>query len=150
MRSPLSEPRIQRTLLRYAGRKERVCATEYTEEFCSNRLPTITQSIQTLFNDHQTRIAAVAAASGVVGLSLDLDQMSASYLSKAVAALVKPKYLAEANAGSSPEDKSQTWLPLFRGWQNKREQWLQTTLFTAHLQAAASPPLKMCFCPFSG
>jgi hypothetical protein len=68
-------------------------------------MPTIPQSIQTLFNDHQARLAAVAAAPGVVGLSLELDQMSATYLSKAVQLLVKPKYLADANAGTSPEDK---------------------------------------------
>ena len=47
-------------------------------------MPTIPQSIQSLFNDHQARLAAVAAAPGVVGLSLDLDQISATYLSKAV------------------------------------------------------------------
>ena len=68
-------------------------------------MPTIPQSIQTLFNDHQTRLAAVSAAPGVVGLSLDLDQMSATYLSKAVQILVRPKYAADANAGASPEDK---------------------------------------------
>ena len=68
-------------------------------------MPTIPQSIQTLFNDHQARLAAVAAAPDVVGLSLQLDQISATYLSKAVEVLVKPKYLADANAGTSPEDK---------------------------------------------
>jgi hypothetical protein len=68
-------------------------------------MPSIPQSIQTLFNDHQTRIAAVAAAPGVVGLSLELDQMSATYLSKAVQMLVRPKYAADCNAGTSPEDK---------------------------------------------
>ena len=47
-------------------------------------MPTIPQSIQTLFNDHQARIAAVSAAPGVVGLSLDLDQISATYLSKEI------------------------------------------------------------------
>ena len=65
----------------------------------------IPQSIQTLFNEHQTRLAAVAAAPGVVGLSLDLDQISATYLSKAVQGLVSPKYAADSNAGTSPEDK---------------------------------------------
>jgi hypothetical protein len=45
--------------------------------------PTIPQSIQALFNDHQARLAAVSAAPGVVGLSLDLDQISATYLSRA-------------------------------------------------------------------
>ena len=54
-------------------------------------MPMIAQSIQALFNDHQARLAAVSAASGVVGLSLDLDQMSATYLSKAVQILVKPQ-----------------------------------------------------------
>jgi hypothetical protein len=68
-------------------------------------MPTIPQSIQSLFNDHQARLAAVAAATGVVGLSLQLDQISATYLSKAVEVLVKPKYLADTNAGTSPEDK---------------------------------------------
>jgi acyl-coenzyme A synthetase/AMP-(fatty) acid ligase len=68
-------------------------------------MPTIPQSIQTLFNDHQARLDAVAAASGVVGLSLDLDQISAAYLSKAVQTLVRPKYAADANAGKSPEEK---------------------------------------------
>ena len=82
-------------------------------------MPTIPQSIQTLFNDHQARLAAVAAAPGVVGLSLDLDQASATYLSKAVQILVKPKYAGDANSGANPEDKISTWLPRFRGWRNK-------------------------------
>jgi len=68
-------------------------------------MPTIPQSIQALFNDHQSRLAAVSAASGVVGLSLELDQMSATYLSKAVQILVRPKYAADTNGGKSPEDK---------------------------------------------
>ena len=68
-------------------------------------MPTIPQSIQTLFSDHQARLAAVAATPGVVGLTLELDQMSATYLSKAVQALVKPKYTADSNTGTSPEDK---------------------------------------------
>jgi hypothetical protein len=68
-------------------------------------MPTIPQSIQTLFNDHQARLAAVSAAPGVVGLSLELDQMSATYLSKAVQILVRPKYAADSNTGTSPEDK---------------------------------------------
>jgi hypothetical protein len=58
-------------------------------------MPTIPQSIQALFNDHQTRVTAVSSASGVVGLSLQLDQTSATYLS----------YTAEANAGKTPEEK---------------------------------------------
>jgi len=68
-------------------------------------MPTIPQSIQTLFNDHQTRLAAIAATPGVVGLSLDLDQISATHLSKAVQMLVRPKYAADASAGTNPEDK---------------------------------------------
>jgi hypothetical protein len=68
-------------------------------------MPTIPQSIQTLFNDHQARLAAVSAAPGVVGLSLDLDQISATYLSKAVQILVKPKYATDSNTGTSAEDK---------------------------------------------
>jgi hypothetical protein len=75
-------------------------------------MPTIAQSIQTLFNDHQARLAAVSAAPGVVGLSLDLDQISATYLSTAVqipfnsgSILVRPKYAANSNTHSSPEDK---------------------------------------------
>jgi hypothetical protein len=35
----------------------------------------------------------------VVGLSLELDQISATYLSKAVEILVKSKYAADVNAG---------------------------------------------------
>ena len=68
-------------------------------------MPTIPQSIQTLFNDHQARLAAVSAAPGVVGLSLDLDQISATYLSKEIQILVRPKYSADCNAGTTPEDK---------------------------------------------
>jgi hypothetical protein len=68
-------------------------------------MPTIPQSIQSLFNDHQARLAAVAAASGVVGLTLDLDKISATYLSKAVEQLVKPKYAADSKGGATPEEK---------------------------------------------
>ena len=68
-------------------------------------MPTIPQSIQTFFNDHQVRLAAVSAAPGVVGLSLDLDQISETYLSKEIQILVRPKYLADCNAGTTPEDK---------------------------------------------
>jgi hypothetical protein len=68
-------------------------------------MPTIAQSIQTLFNDHKTRITAVSNASGVVGLSLELDQISASYLTKSIQTLVRPKYMADANAGTTTEEK---------------------------------------------
>jgi hypothetical protein len=68
-------------------------------------MPTIPQSIQTFFNDHQARLAAVSAAPGVVGLSLDLDQISATYLSKEIQILVRPKYCAHCNAGTTPEEK---------------------------------------------
>jgi hypothetical protein len=68
-------------------------------------MPTIPQSIQTLFNDHQARTAAVSAAPSVVGLSLDLDQISATYLSKEIQILVRPKYSADSDAGTTPEDK---------------------------------------------
>src|ERR1700730_166627 len=68
-------------------------------------MPTIPQSIQTFFIDHQVRLAAVSAAPGIVGLSLDLDQISETYLSKEIQILVRPKYLADCNAGTTPEDK---------------------------------------------
>jgi hypothetical protein len=68
-------------------------------------MPTIPQSIQTFFNDHQVRLAAVSAATGVVGLSLDIDQISETCLSKQIQILVRPKYLADCNAGTTPEDK---------------------------------------------
>jgi hypothetical protein len=68
-------------------------------------MPKIPQSIQTLFNDHQTRLTAASSASGVVGLSLELDQISATFLSKAIQTLVRPKYMADANAGSTTEEK---------------------------------------------
>jgi hypothetical protein len=48
---------------------------------------------------------AVSAAPGVVGLSLDLDHLGATCLSKAVEQLVKPKYAADANASANPEKK---------------------------------------------
>ena len=53
----------------------------------------------------QARLAAVSAAPGVVGLSLDLDQISATYLSKEIQILVRPKYCAHCNAGTTPENK---------------------------------------------
>ena len=68
-------------------------------------MPTIPQSIQTLFNDHKARLAAVSAAPGVVGLGLDLDQISATYLSKEIQILVREKYSADCSAGTTPEDK---------------------------------------------
>ena len=68
-------------------------------------MPTIPQSIQSFFDDHQARLAAVSAVPGVVGLSLDLDQISATYLSKEIQILVRPKYCAHCNAGTTPEDK---------------------------------------------
>jgi outer membrane murein-binding lipoprotein Lpp len=84
-----------------------LCGCISVDDFSSIHfaMPTIPQSIQTLFSDHQARLAAVSAASGVVGLSLDLDQISATYLSKAVQILVRPKYVADSNPGTSPEDK---------------------------------------------
>jgi hypothetical protein len=82
-------------------------------------MPTIPQSTQTLFNDHQARMAAVSAASGVVGLSLELDQIGATYLSKAIQILVKPKYTAHANTGTNQEDKSHNWLPTFTLVENR-------------------------------
>jgi hypothetical protein len=45
-------------------------------------MPTISQSIKSLFDDHLLRLAAMAAAPDVVGLSLELDQISAALLSK--------------------------------------------------------------------
>ena len=56
-------------------------------------------------------VPSFSAAPGVVGLSLEVDQMSATYLSKAVQILVRRKYAADCNTGTSPEDKSQVWLP---------------------------------------
>jgi hypothetical protein len=41
----------------------------------------------------------------VVDLSLDSDQISATYLSKAIEILVKPKYAADASARTTPEDE---------------------------------------------
>ncbi len=68
-------------------------------------MPTLSQSIKTLFNDHQSRLAAVNAASGVVGLSLDLDQMSATYLSKQIELLVRSKYSTDTSVGATAEEK---------------------------------------------
>jgi hypothetical protein len=52
-----------------------------------------------------TEAAVESAAPGVVGLSLELDQMSATYLSKAVEILVRPKYASDSNTRTTPEDK---------------------------------------------
>lgn len=68
-------------------------------------MPTISQSIKSLFDDHQLRLAAIAAAPDVVGLSLELDQISAAFLSKQIQILVKPKYSADSGSGTTPEDK---------------------------------------------
>ena len=77
-------------------------------------MPTIPQSIQTLFDDHQARLAAVSAAPGVVGLSLDLDQISATYLSKEIQILVRLKYSHIVTRARLRRTKFQDWLPLFR------------------------------------
>jgi hypothetical protein len=82
-------------------------------------MPTILQSIQTLFNEHQARLAAVSAAPGVVGLSLELDQMSANYLLKPVQIVVRPKYAADSNMGTSRKIKSQARLLRFRDYPSK-------------------------------
>jgi hypothetical protein len=77
-------------------------------------MPTIPQSIQTLFNDHQARIAAVSAAPGVVGLSLDLDQISATYLSKEIQIRFDRNTPQIVTRARLRRIKFQDWLRLFR------------------------------------
>jgi hypothetical protein len=60
------------------------------------------------------RLAAVAAAPGVVDLSLELGQISATYFSKAAEILVKSRYASDANAGKVRKIRSHNWLPLLR------------------------------------
>ena len=68
-------------------------------------MPTLPQSIQGLFQAHQVRLKAIAAAPGGVGLHASLIKVSATHLSQQVQAIVKPQYLSDCAAGSTPEDK---------------------------------------------
>ena len=77
-------------------------------------MPTIPQSIQILFNDHQARIAAVSAAPGLVGLSLDLDQISATYLSKEIQIRFDRNTPQIVTRARLRRIKFQDWLRLFR------------------------------------
>ena len=77
-------------------------------------MPTIPQSIQTFFNDHQARLAAVSGAPGVVGLSLDLDQISAKYLSKEIQIWFDRSTAHIVTQARLRRTKFQDWLPLFR------------------------------------
>ena len=62
-------------------------------------------TIEGLFRAHQTRLAAVAAARGVGGLSISLRNISATCLSTQIRAAVKPHYTSDCAAGSDPEEK---------------------------------------------
>jgi hypothetical protein len=77
-------------------------------------MSTIPKSIQTLFNDHQARIAAVSAAPGLVGLSLDLDQISATYLSKEIQIRFDRNTPQIVTRARLRRIKFQDWLRLFR------------------------------------
>jgi hypothetical protein len=68
-------------------------------------MPTVPESIQTLFQAHQSRLTTVAAASGAGPLSGSLREISATCLSKQIQALVKQQYTADCSAGATPEDK---------------------------------------------
>ena len=68
-------------------------------------MSTVLESIESLFQAHQARLAAVAAAPGARPLSGSLRAISATYLSKQIQDLVKPQYTADCSAGSTLEDK---------------------------------------------
>ena len=68
-------------------------------------MPTIQQSIEECFQAHQARLAAIAAAPGVGRLHPSLGAISATSLSKQIQALVKPQYVSDCAAGTTPEDK---------------------------------------------
>jgi hypothetical protein len=57
-----------------------------------------------LFNNRHHRLSGLLTESSQ-RFSLELHQMSVTYLSKAVQILVRPKYAADSNTGTSPEDK---------------------------------------------
>ena len=68
-------------------------------------MSTVPQSIQTSFQAHQVRLAAVAAAPGAAKLSSSLREISSTYLAKEIQALLKPTYASDCAAGTSPKDK---------------------------------------------
>jgi len=68
-------------------------------------MPTLPQSIQGLFQAHQVRLKAIAASPGGVELHASLTRVSATFLSQQIQAIVKPQYLSDCAAGSTPEDK---------------------------------------------
>ena len=68
-------------------------------------MPTLPQSIQGLFQAHQVRLKAIAAAAGGIGLTASLTKISATHLSQQMQAIVKPQYLSDCATGSTPEDK---------------------------------------------
>jgi hypothetical protein len=68
-------------------------------------MPTLPQSIQKFFQAHQVRLTAIAAAAGGGGLHAPLTQISATFLSKQIQAIVKPQYVSDCAGGSTPEDK---------------------------------------------
>ena len=68
-------------------------------------MPTLPQSIEGLFQAHQVRLKAIAAAPGGIGLHPSLTKISATYLSQQIQAIVKSHYLSDCGAGATPEDK---------------------------------------------
>ena len=68
-------------------------------------MPTVLQSIQTLFNNHQARLAAVSASRDVGPPSLNFNQISATCLSLQIQTLVRQKYLADCSTATTREDK---------------------------------------------
>jgi hypothetical protein len=68
-------------------------------------MPTLPQSIQGLFQAHQVRLKAIAAAAGGGGLHALLTKASATYLSQQIQAILKAQYLSDCATGSTPEDK---------------------------------------------
>jgi hypothetical protein len=62
-------------------------------------------TIEGLFQAHQARLAAVAAAHGAGGLSPSLRKISATCLSMQIQGLVKAQYTRDCAAGSDHTEK---------------------------------------------
>jgi hypothetical protein len=62
-------------------------------------------SIESLFQAHQARLAAVAAVHGAEGLSASLRKVSVTCLSMQIQGLIKAHYTSDCAAGSDHTEK---------------------------------------------
>src|SRR5262249_50761822 len=68
-------------------------------------MSSLAQSVQGLFQAHQTRLAAIAAVPGAAALSETLRTTSATQLSREIQALLKSQYTSDCAAGATTEAK---------------------------------------------